>query len=197
MAPARTTATPRLTERLAVPWWWWPLGLALGAVAASEVGLGAPGPRGWAPFAVLLPLTVLALLWISRLRLRLTGSGPDAEFEIDFRTDLAHLPLSAVREVVALDAAGRRELLGPHADPLAFVVLRPWLRTAVQIVLDDPDDPTPYWLVSTRRPVELAEALRAGLTGAELPGTGLTGADLSGPGRQAGARGQSRPVAQA
>jgi len=192
MAPARTTATPRLTERLAAPWWWWPLGLALAAVAASEVGLGAPGPRGWAPFAVLLPLTVLALLWISRLRLRLTGSGPDAVFEIDFRNDRACLPLSAVREVVALDAQGRRELLGPDADPLAFVVLRPWVGTAVQIVLDDPDDPTPYWLVSTRRPVALAEALRA-----ELAGTTVAGADLSRTGRQAGAGGQSRPVTQA
>jgi hypothetical protein len=181
MAPARTTATPRLTERLTVPWWWWPLSLALAALAAAEIGLGGPGLRGWLPFAVLLPLIVLALLWISRLRLRLVTSESGPEFEIDFGNDRAHLPLSAVRSVVALDAAGRGELLGPHADPLAFVVLRPWLSTAVQIILDDPADPTPYWLVSTRRPVQLAEALRA---------------ELAGTGGQAGARGQSRSVPQ-
>ena len=29
----------------------------------------------------------------------------------------------------------------------------------VLIVLDDPEDPTPYWLVSTRRPAELAALL--------------------------------------
>jgi len=161
MAPARTTATPRLTERLTVPWWWWPLGLALAAFAAGEIGLGAPGPRGWMPFAVLLPLTVVLMLWFSRLRLRLTELESGPEFEISFANDRAHLPLSAVREVVALDAKGRADLLGPYADPNAFVVLRPWIGTAVQIVLDDPADPTPYWLVSTRRPVQLAEALRA------------------------------------
>ncbi|MEV0270719.1 DUF3093 domain-containing protein [Hamadaea sp. NPDC050747] len=160
MAPARTTATPRLTERLTVPWWWWPLGLAFATLAAGEIGLGAPGPRGWVPFALLLPLTAGLLLWFSRLRLRMTEAESRPEFEITFGNDRAHLPLSAVREVVALDAAGRAQLLGPQADPNAFVVLRPWIGTAVQIVLDDPADPTPYWLVSTRHPVRLAEALR-------------------------------------
>jgi hypothetical protein len=31
----------------------------------------------------------------------------------------------------------------------------------VRVNLDDPNDPTPYWLVSTRQPNRLAEALRA------------------------------------
>jgi hypothetical protein len=31
----------------------------------------------------------------------------------------------------------------------------------VQVVLDDPADPTPFWVVSTRRPVELAGVLLA------------------------------------
>jgi hypothetical protein len=153
MAPARTTATPLLTERLAVPWWWWPVGLVLAAMAAAEVGLGAPGPRGWVPFAVLLPLALLTLAALSRLRVRVTAD--------EFVVDDARLPVSVISEVVALDAAGRRELLGPDAHLDAFVVLRPWVTTAVQVVLDDPGDPTPYWLISTRRPVELADRLRS------------------------------------
>ena len=47
------------------------------------------------------------------------------------------------------------------ADPLAFVVQRPWVPGAVQIVLDDPADPTPFWVVSSRHPVRLAEAILA------------------------------------
>ncbi|MGW9267500.1 DUF3093 family protein, partial [Gordonia terrae] len=39
------------------------------------------------------------------------------------------------------------------------LVHRSWVKTMVLIVLDDPDDPTPYWLVSTRRPAELLAAL--------------------------------------
>jgi hypothetical protein len=29
------------------------------------------------------------------------------------------------------------------------------------VVLDDPDDPTPYWLVSTRSPDKVLSALRS------------------------------------
>ena len=152
MAPARTTATPRFTERLGVPWWWWPLGLAVAALGAAEIGLGAPGPRGWVPFVVAMPVVAAALLWSLRLRVRVT----EEEFEVDD----ARLPLRYVAQVVALDATGRRELLGPAGDSLAFVVARPWIGTAVQVVLDDPDAPTPYWLVSTRKPLQLAQALR-------------------------------------
>ncbi|HWB36700.1 MAG TPA: DUF3093 family protein, partial [Rugosimonospora sp.] len=36
------------------------------------------------------------------------------------------------------------------------------------VVLDDPDDPTPYWIVSSRRPRRLAAALVA--AGARGPG---------------------------
>lgn len=156
MAPARTTATPRFTERLGVPWWWWLIGLGLAALGAAEIGLGAPGPRGWVPFAVLLPLTAAVLVWSLSLRVRVT----DEEFQVSD----ARLPLRFVREVVAIDAAGRRELLGPAGDRLAFPVIRPWIGTAVQVVLDDPEDPTPYWLVSTRKPLRLAEALREAAT---------------------------------
>lgn len=152
MAPARTTATPRFTERLGVPWWWWPIGTVLAAAGAAELSLGAPGLRGWAPFAVTLPVAAALLLWSLKLRVRVT----DDEFQVDD----ARLPLRFVREVVAIDAAGRRELLGPDGDRLAFVVVRPWIGTAVQVLLDDPADPTPYWLVSTRKPLKLAQTLR-------------------------------------
>jgi hypothetical protein len=30
----------------------------------------------------------------------------------------------------------------------------------VQLWLDDPDDPAPYWLVSTRRPDEVVDIVR-------------------------------------
>jgi hypothetical protein len=30
----------------------------------------------------------------------------------------------------------------------------------VQVWIDDPEDPTPYWVVSSRQPARLVEALR-------------------------------------
>jgi len=77
----------------------------------------------------------------------------------EFLIDDARLPLAVISDVVALDAAGKREALGVGAHPLSFVIQRPWIGPAVQILLDDPDDPTPFWVISTRHPVELATAL--------------------------------------
>ncbi len=36
--------------------------------------------------------------------------------------------------------------------------------TAVELTLDDPDDPVPYWLVSTRRPRALSAAIGEALS---------------------------------
>jgi hypothetical protein len=77
--------------------------------------------------------------------------------------DDARLPLDVIAEVTPVAPAQRRDLLGRDADPLAFVIQRPWVSGGVRIDLDDPDDPTPYWYVSTRRPDDLAARIRAHL----------------------------------
>jgi hypothetical protein len=149
---ARTAASrPAYAERLSVPWFAWPAWLAVGTLLAAEISLGSPGLRGWVPFAVLLPLTV-ALLWrADRIKVAVTAT--------EFQVDDARLPLDVIADVVPLDADGKREALGVGSHPLAFVVQRPWIKGAVQVLLDDPADPTPFWVVSTRHPVELATAL--------------------------------------
>jgi hypothetical protein len=134
-----------------VPWWAWPAALAAALLLAVEIWLGASGPRAWVPFAVLPPLAVVLLIWLGRIRVAVTAT--------EFQVDDARLPRSVIADVVALDAEGKREVLGVGAHPLAFVVQRPWVRGAVQVVLDDPTDPTPFWVVSTRHPVALASAL--------------------------------------
>jgi len=152
-APRSTAASAPAVyaERLTAPWWAWPSGLLIGALFAAEIWMGADGPRAWVPFAVVLPLIAAALIWLGRIRVAVTGD--------EFRVDDARLPLAVISEVVALDADGKREVLGVGAHPLAFVVQRPWVGGAVQVMLDDPADPTPFWVVSTRHPVRLATAL--------------------------------------
>ncbi|WP_250001582.1 DUF3093 domain-containing protein [Actinoplanes sp. M2I2] len=152
-SPARSTAAPAYTERLHLTWWIWPVMLLVVAILAVELLLGFPGLPGWVPFAVLTPLAVAGMIWTSRIRVAVA----DGEFQVDD----ARLPVEFIKDVVALDTEGKREALGVGAHPLAFVVQRPWVGPAVQVLLDDPADPTPYWIVSTRRPVELATALLA------------------------------------
>ncbi|MFV2084841.1 DUF3093 domain-containing protein [Micromonospora sp. LOL_021] len=160
-------------ERLRLPWWLWLGGSALAAFLAAEVWMGTSGVRAWLPFSVLLPSTVAGLWWLGRIPIRVTSD--------ELQVDDARLPLRYVAEVIALDGDGRRELLGVGADPLAFVIQRPWIAGAVQVVLDDPADPTPYWVVSTRDPVRLAGEVRAarqrqaaGATGDRPTGDGAT-----------------------
>lgn len=130
------------------------LAVAAGVILlAAELWLGARGLRAWLPFVLLLPAAGWAAWWLGRIRVAVQ----DAEL----RVDDARLPVRFVADAVALDAAGRREVLGVGAHPYAFVVQRPWIGGAVQVVLDDPADPTPYWVVSSRDPVRLADAILA------------------------------------
>jgi hypothetical protein len=58
----------------------------------------------------------------------------------------------------ATDAAARVER-GTGLDARAHLVIRGWVKHVVRVPIVDPADPTPYWLVSTRRPKELATAI--------------------------------------
>ncbi|MFB9239842.1 DUF3093 domain-containing protein [Plantactinospora siamensis] len=151
--PAVRPDTAGYAERLALPWWLWLLAVVVTLLLAAEVWLGGQGLRAWLPFAVLLPLMGLALWWLGRIRVAVVDGV--------LHVDDARLPVRYVADAVPLDASGRREVLGVAADPLAFVVQRPWIPGAVQVVLADPADPTPYWVVSSRHPVRLAAALLA------------------------------------
>jgi hypothetical protein len=164
MAQQAGPAAPGYQERLTAPARWWPPALALAAAAATPLGLSLPGAWAVLPYAVLVPGAAAGLWWLGRIRVAVVAG--------ELIVDDARLPGRFVAEVVALDAAGRRELLGASADPLAFVIQRPWVAGAVQVVLDDPADPTPYWLVSSARPERLAEALRSARASGDRPQIG-------------------------
>jgi hypothetical protein len=139
-------------ERLWLPWWAWPGGLGVAALIVTELAIGAFALRNPLFYAAALALATIGLLALCRIRIRVA----DGQLHVDD----AHLPVEFISSVSVLDPAARRELLGPGTDPLAFVIQRPWIRGSVRVDLDDPADPTPYWLISTRRPEQLAAVLR-------------------------------------
>lgn len=155
---ARTLFTVYL-ERLNVPLWWWLAAPAVAALLAAEVFLGAPGYATILPYAMLVPAVVGGLWWAGRVRIAVTP----AELQVDD----ARLPLRFVGAVTPLSPLQTRDLLGPGAEPHAFVVQRPWVGTAVRVDLTDPADPTPYWVISTRHPGELAAAVDASRVGSD------------------------------
>ena len=71
----------------------------------------------------------------------------------------ARLPFDAISRTAVVPATAKQAAMGRQLDPEAFVVHRGYIPTMVIVVLDDPMDPTPYWLASPRDPEGLAAAL--------------------------------------
>ncbi|MEZ0493610.1 DUF3093 domain-containing protein [Kineococcus sp. TBRC 1896] len=136
---------------------WWPavttwLSWLPAVVGGALVALPIWGGRGALVGAVLGALlavgVLLSLSWTTRLDDR------------EFRVGRATLPLSVVSGVDVVTRQERRDALGPGLDARAHLAIRSWVGPAVRIHLDDPGDPTPYWVVSTRRPQRLASEIR-------------------------------------
>ena len=150
----------RYRERLWVPWWWWPLGFSLAALIAFEVNLGIRALPAWLPFATLFIVAAGTLLWLGRLEIQVTDdSTPTGAVEL--WAARAHLPVTVIARYAEVPRSAKSAALGRQLDPAAFVLHRAWGGPMILVVLDDPDDPTPYWLVSCRHPERVLSALRS------------------------------------
>ena len=75
------------------------------------------------------------------------------------RAGSARVPLSLLGDTSVARGDEARQARGLHLDARAFLVLRPDIDPVLRVTLEDPDDPVPYWLLSTRRPEQLAAAI--------------------------------------
>ena len=149
--------TLRYRERLWVPWWWWPVGSGVSALIAAEVNMGVRSLPNWLPYAVLFTVAAGVLLWLGRWEVRVTAENG----AVELWAGTAHLPATVIARSAEVPASAKAAALGRQLDPAAFVAHRAWIGPMALIVLDDPDDPTPYWLVSTRHPDRVLSALRS------------------------------------
>jgi hypothetical protein len=142
---------PTHDERLHLPWTWWPVLILIVAFGALEVGSGFS-------FVVLVPVAIFLVgffivpPWLSgRVRVQLR--------EGVLHAGKAELPVMQITAISALDREQTRLRLGPQADPACHSVVRGWVGSSVMMKLANPD-PVPYWIVSTRRPDDLADAIK-------------------------------------
>lgn len=148
-----TTATPThaYRERLHVPLRWWVQGVMLVATLWLALVVAIPGIIAWTVTG--LCLAILAAL---------LGSYGGSEISVrdgELRVGRAHIAGHHLGRVEALDAEQTRRTAGVDADARAYLVIRPYLDRAVRVAIDDPQDPAPYWLISTRHPERLAAAI--------------------------------------
>ena len=147
----------RYRERLWVPWWWWPPAFALAGLIAFEIDLGVALRPAWLPWVILSVVAAIALLWLGRVEIRVT-SGDDG---VELWAGDAHLPVTVIARSAEIARSAKSAALGRQLDPAAYVLHRAWVGPLLLVVLDDPDDPTPYWLVSCRHPERVLSALRS------------------------------------
>ncbi len=134
-----------------VPVSWLAGALVFALIAAAELHTAV---RGWAqvlPFVLLVPPVLLGAALTARRQVRVEDGV--------LHVPGARAPLTAFGPPEVVEGPALHRWLGAAGDRDAWVVMRPWLRSAVRLPVVDPTDDTPYWLVGTRRPVALAAAL--------------------------------------
>lgn len=126
---------------------------ALVAMLAVAYGAALGALAGWALGLVLGVLSAVVLIWTS----------PIVEVDASaIRCGPAMLPRAAIAGVEVVDGPQLRILRGPGGDGRIYSAVRTWSAPrAVLVTLDDPQDPHPAWLISSRNPDALAAALTA------------------------------------
>jgi hypothetical protein len=146
---ARPDSAPIFRERMTPAPWVWGAGSLLGLLAGLTVFPIAP---------FLAPIAIVVFIGI--IVTSLVMFSPVVTVEAgELVAGQASVPVSVLGTAEVLDAVEMRHALGPGLDVRAYLCMRGWIATGVRIALDDPDDPTPYWLITSRRPAELAAAL--------------------------------------
>jgi len=87
------------------------------------------------------------------------GSATIEVTETELIAGRARLPLAVIGDVSSYTAEEATLERGRRLDARAWLLLRGWITPVVKIEVRDAEDPTPYWLVSSRHPEAIAAAI--------------------------------------
>ena len=82
----------------------------------------------------------------------------DREFLHVNQARIEHRFLSSVED---LDAIKWRKRVGMDFDPRLFHAHKFWMKSGVEVLISDPRDPHPSWLIGSKAPLKLAEAINS------------------------------------
>ena len=155
---------PRYDERLTVPLRWWVQATMFLASVWLAFVVALPQVVAWGATLTLSAVVVGLFLGYGAARVTVT--------EGHLQAGRARIPVRLLGAPEPLDAEATHRLAGREADARAYLLLRPYTKRSVRIEVLDPDDPAPYWLVSTRRPDALVAALNSARSSAGGAQTG-------------------------
>jgi Protein of unknown function (DUF3093) len=138
-------------ERSPWPIWLWLFLLFLAATLALAFWAALGTRWGWTSMIV----QFIGLLVLSQ-RTILTVEVTNEQLKVGS----AHIDRKYLGTITALTAEQMRQLRGPLSDPAGYMALRFWLSRGVKVEINDPNDPTPYWLISSKKAQPLAAALQ-------------------------------------
>ncbi|WP_166983662.1 DUF3093 domain-containing protein [Paramicrobacterium fandaimingii] len=141
----------------------------------------------WIPWALLLviPATLLVLqpvswlvgaitgpiLYLACLVLWIVSAGTVEIRDGMLFAGRASINVEFLGEAEAIYADDAFAARGQELDPRAWLLIRGGVKDVVRVLVTDPDDPTPYWLLSTRS----AQALAAAINDARRPTAQIEG----------------------
>jgi hypothetical protein len=152
------TTSTSYDERLGVPLRWW--ALATMFLASVLLAFLVALPAGVAFGTVGLIVAVVVALFLGY------GAAEVAVRDGELVAGQARIPVRYLADPTPLDSDATKLALGRDANARAYLLVRPYLKRSVKVLVVDPADPTPYWLVSTRHPRTLAAALAEAIAAA-------------------------------
>ena len=144
-----TAPSPLYSERVTPSIWWWVVALVLSAMTSLMVI-----PLSWIA-GIIVPIVVFIAV---ALTLRSLIPRVTVTQDVLFAGS-AHIERSFITGATPMTGDDAFQARGQDLDARAFLVTRPWASSLVKVDIEDPNDPTPYWIVSTHNPDELARVL--------------------------------------
>ncbi len=89
----------------------------------------------------------------------LLGSPVVEVTDSELRAGRARLPIGVVGSATAYRGDEAQLERGRRLDARAWLLIRGWISPVVKVEVVDETDPAPYWLVSTRQPDAVIDAL--------------------------------------
>lgn len=111
----------------------------------------------FAPAALPLGLLSLVIAWTL-----MTAGAPTIRLASgELEVAGAKIRLSQLKDATAIEPENVFHERGPGLDARAYRVFAPGIKGLVRVQVADPNDPTPYWVFSSRNAKRVAELINA------------------------------------